>query len=103
MLYQNDFLCRNYGIFVLPAVVHFEDGVPNIYEGFIFLPRVPCLNELGEALREKVSQPIMSKISVQFFNPDVVIKKSLFQEHHPTWQSSIGWKSKRQRLQSKRL
>ena len=76
--YINDFLCRNYGIFVLPAVVHFEDGVPNIYEGFIFLPRVPCLNELGEALREKVSQPIMSKISVQFFNPDVVIKRSLF-------------------------
>ena len=32
-IYQWDFLFRNYGIFVLPAVVHFEDGVPNIYEG----------------------------------------------------------------------
>jgi hypothetical protein len=28
---------RNYGIFVLPAVIHFEDGVPNIYEGLPFL------------------------------------------------------------------
>ena len=37
--YHRKFLCRNYGIFVLPAVVHFEDGVPNIYEGqkdFVF-------------------------------------------------------------------
>ena len=37
--YQCKFLRRNYGIFVLPAVVHFEDGVPNIYEGlkdFVF-------------------------------------------------------------------
>ena len=26
-------IARNYGIFALPAVIHFEDGIPNIYEG----------------------------------------------------------------------
>ena len=26
-------IARNYGIFALPAVVHYENGIPNIYEG----------------------------------------------------------------------
>ena len=26
-------IARNYGIFALPAVIHYENGIPNIYEG----------------------------------------------------------------------
>ena len=98
--YQRKFLRRNYGIFVLPAVVHFEDGVPNIYEGqkdfvlaWFFRKKSTCKIHIYHGWF----------LQCMWFSSFQYLYCFVLQEQPPMWPSSTGWRSRRQRLLLRRL